>query len=190
MRDPTEGRGLTRAKTLRFQGLTMMSGSATSKMCSVPLYTSQYWFSSGSAICRVDQSDEGRGHIPAGWTNQTRGEGIYPRGGPISPLMSNAGADELKSTHHLENNLNVHVGVWLIQHLARGHEGGGLHCCGLWIERSRVGLNKPEWLSAVDPEFSGAHRGYWDALFLGHPTAEARNHVVKSNLRGSSLPPM
>eukprot|EP00976_Prorocentrum_cordatum_P053675 1082737-Prorocentrum_minimum.AAC.2 len=24
-----------------------------------------------------DQSDEGRGHIPAGWTNRTRGEGIY-----------------------------------------------------------------------------------------------------------------
>eukprot|EP00959_Pyramimonas_sp_CCMP1952_P048873 1020929-Pyramimonas_sp.AAC.1 len=31
----------------------------------------------------VDQSYEGRGHIPAGWTNQTRGEGIYPQGGPI-----------------------------------------------------------------------------------------------------------
>eukprot|EP00959_Pyramimonas_sp_CCMP1952_P258012 5392497-Pyramimonas_sp.AAC.1 len=23
-------------------------------------------------------------HMPAGWTNQSRGEGIYPQGGPIS----------------------------------------------------------------------------------------------------------
>eukprot|EP00959_Pyramimonas_sp_CCMP1952_P303314 6347404-Pyramimonas_sp.AAC.2 len=30
-----------------------------------------------------DQSDEGRGHIPAGGTNRTRGEGTYPQGGPI-----------------------------------------------------------------------------------------------------------
>ena len=33
--------------------------------------------------CRGDQSDKGRGHIPARGTNQTRGEGIYPQGGPI-----------------------------------------------------------------------------------------------------------
>eukprot|EP00976_Prorocentrum_cordatum_P065515 1177931-Prorocentrum_minimum.AAC.1 len=30
---------------------------------------------------RVDQSDEGRGHIPAGWTNRTREEGIYLQAG-------------------------------------------------------------------------------------------------------------
>eukprot|EP00976_Prorocentrum_cordatum_P097362 1190956-Prorocentrum_minimum.AAC.1 len=28
---------------------------------------------------RTDQSDEGRGYIPTGRTNQRRGEGIYPR---------------------------------------------------------------------------------------------------------------
>eukprot|EP00959_Pyramimonas_sp_CCMP1952_P044125 922339-Pyramimonas_sp.AAC.1 len=26
-----------------------------------------------------DQSDKGRGHMSAGWTNRTRGEGIYPQ---------------------------------------------------------------------------------------------------------------
>eukprot|EP00959_Pyramimonas_sp_CCMP1952_P092736 1940692-Pyramimonas_sp.AAC.1 len=29
-----------------------------------------------------DQSDEGRGYIPTGWTNPMRGEGIYLQGGP------------------------------------------------------------------------------------------------------------
>eukprot|EP00976_Prorocentrum_cordatum_P091112 1188391-Prorocentrum_minimum.AAC.2 len=32
---------------------------------------------------RADQSDEGRGYIPTGRTNQMRGEYIYPQGGPI-----------------------------------------------------------------------------------------------------------
>eukprot|EP00976_Prorocentrum_cordatum_P069092 1179407-Prorocentrum_minimum.AAC.3 len=32
---------------------------------------------------RADQSDEGRGYIPTGRTNQMRGEGIYLQGGPI-----------------------------------------------------------------------------------------------------------
>eukprot|EP00959_Pyramimonas_sp_CCMP1952_P350839 7350672-Pyramimonas_sp.AAC.1 len=32
---------------------------------------------------RVDQSGEGRGYTPTGWTNQVRGEGIHLQGGPI-----------------------------------------------------------------------------------------------------------
>ena len=39
------------------------------------------WFSPPRVYTyRADQSDEGRGYIPTGRTNLTRGEGIHPQG--------------------------------------------------------------------------------------------------------------